>query len=150
MGFPILGRNSKRPAQTSDPRELYDAYFPRLFAFVHACVREADRATQIIVDSFFEAFASSPSDQDAFRLLLFRAARGRCWPNMKKAGVRNDSLTPREREVVALTFDAQLTRAEIGALCRLRGATVAHHLMVGLSKLRNQTPASLVAAHFNA
>jgi len=148
MGLPIFGRNKSQPAQAQDQRELYNAYFPRLFAFVHSCVREADRATQIIVDSFFDAFASAPPDEDSFRLMLFRAARGRCWPSLRRAKAR-DTLTAREREVVALTFDARLSRAEIGALCRIRDSAVANHLMKGLSKLRDQTPASLVAAPLN-
>ena len=148
MGLPIFGRKKSQPAQARDPRELYNAYFPRLFAFVHSCVREVDRATQIIVDSFFDAFASAPSDEDSFRLMLFRAARGRCWPTLKRAKSR-DTLTPREREVVALTFDARLSRTEVGRLCRMRDSAVAYHLMKGLSKLRDRTPASLVAAHLN-
>ncbi len=146
MGLPILNRRKTRPATTADPRELYNSYFPRLFAFVHSCVREADAATRIIVDSFFDAFASAPSDEEGFRFVLFRAARSRCRPSLNKAGARGDPLTPREREVVALTFDARLTRTEIGRLCRMRSAAVAAHLIKGLSKLRHQTPPALGAA----
>ncbi len=145
MGLPILSRRKTQRVNTADPRELYDAYFPRLFAFVHSCVREADAATRIIVDSFFDAFASAPSDEEGFRFVLFRAARSRCRPSLTKAEAR-DSLTPREREVVALTFDARLTRVEVGRLCRMRSAAVAHHLLKGLSKLRHQTPPALGAA----
>ena len=47
----------------------------------------------------------------------------------------NDGLSPREREVISLVFDAQLDRTQIGALLGIKQEVLAVTLVRGLRKL---------------
>ena len=152
MALNILTRERRSPgpaAEATDPAERYNAYFPRLFAYVRSCLGDdGDRAREIIVDSCFHTLDRYPSaPEQEFRFALFRTARRLCQSALKRGSARDDHLTPREREILVLTFDAQLTRSEISRLCRLRESAVTAHLMTALRKLRQQASPAITAAY---
>lgn len=152
MGLRFLKRSEQM--ESSNPRELdrvserYNAYFPRLFAYVHSCVGGDIPTQDIIVQAFSRAFQrAGNAGEDGFRTVLFRTARRLCHPTLKHYRPdHDDSLNTREREVVSLVFDAGLTRIQIAHLFRIRETTIGSLLMTGLNKLKKQTsPAAATA-----
>ena len=153
MGLRLFKRN--RRTEDSSPRKIdrvterYNAYFPRLFAYVHSCVGGDMPTEDIIVQAFSRAFQrAGNAGEDRFRTVLFRTARRLCRPALKHFGPdHDDSLNPREREVISLVFDAGLTRNQIAHLFRIREATIGSLLMTGLSKLKKQTSPAAATAY---
>lgn len=153
MGLKLFRRKqhteATRPADMSTVNERYNAYFPRLFAYVRSCVGGDMPAEDIVIQAFSRAFSHPRSaDEDRFRSVLFRSARGLCRPALKQARVDDDdSLNPHEREALSLVFDAGLTREQIARLFRIRESTVSALLMTGLRKLKEQTSPAAAAAY---
>jgi len=153
MGLNILRRKqhteATRPADMGAVNERYNAYFPRLFAYVRSCVGGEMPAQDIVIQAFSRAFSHPDSaDEDRFRTVLFRTARRLCRPALKQARVDDDdSLNRREREALSLVFDAGLTREQIARLFRIRESTVSALLMTGLRKLKEQTSPAAAAAY---
>ena len=153
MGLQFFKR--RRQAEGSSPKNLesvnerYNAYFPRLFAYVHSCVGGDIPAQDIVVQAFFRAFErAGGSDEDKFRAVLFRTARDLCHPALKDARSDDgDSLSARERDVISLVFDAGLTQGQIARLFRIRKTVVSSLLMAGLRKLKEQTSPAAAAAY---
>jgi DNA-directed RNA polymerase specialized sigma24 family protein len=130
-------------------KERYDAYFPRLFAYVHSCVGSDMQTQDIVIQAFSRAFCrAGTSDEQKFQATLFRAARRLCRQSLK-SGRSDDkeSLSPREREIISLVFDASLTRRQIANLFGIRETTVGSALMTGLRKLNKQTSPAAAAAY---
>lgn len=133
-------------------RQLYTTYFPRLFAYVLSCLGDDRGAAEEMTAEVFERALrrrSSDGDERAFRLALFSTAHRLCWPVLKK-GRPGDPLEAREREIIALTFDAQLPPGEIATILRASRGSVTGALMSGLRKLRDQTPPAVLAAYLRA
>ena len=153
MGLKLLRRKqhteATRPADMGAVNERYNAYFPRLFAYVRSCVGGEMPAQDIVIQAFSRAFSHPNSaDEDRFRSVLFRTARRLCRPALKQARVDDDdSLNRREREALSLVFDAGLTREQIARLFRIRESTVSARLMTGLRKLKEQTSPAAAAAY---
>jgi len=153
MGLTLLRRRQNtevtHPADLGAFDERYNAYFPRLFAYVHSCVGGEIPAEDIVIQAFSHAFRHpSSADEDRFRTILFRTARRLCRPALKQAtGDGDDPLNPREREILSLVFDAGLTREQIAQLFRIRQSTVSTLLMTGLRKLKEQTSPAAAAAY---
>ncbi len=151
MGLQFFKRRQERmgsgPTEMDGVRERYNAYFPRLFAYVHSCVGGDIPTQDIIVQAFSRAFCrAGSSDEDRFRIVLFRTARRLCRPALKDCrSDDSDSLNPREREVLSLVFDAGLTRDQIARLFRIRETTVNSALMTGLRKLNGQASPAAAA-----
>lgn len=151
MGVNILARGRNRRT-SADPeatmKERFAAYYPRLFAYLHACLGNDEAvAKELVVEAFAQAFQRSPnSSEEAFRSTLLAAAR-RLLRRRRGPSPPNDPLTPREREVLSLAFDFQLPRREIARLLHLREDTVTATLLQGLRKLRDQTSPSVLAAY---
>ena len=125
----------------------FGAHFPQLFAYVRAFVDDDAGARDIVVEAFSRAFVRCPDVPDGeFRLVLFSLARGLCRP--VGIGRVDGALSSRERDVLALLFDAQLNRGEIGRLLKVKERAVTAALVGGLRKLRATPPAAL-AAQFN-
>ncbi len=116
--------------------ERFGAYFPRLFAYACAATSDEEAARDVVVAAFSEAYARDDATDDEFELDLFRTARAICQSGEYRASRHNDGLTPREREVLSLVFDAQLDRAQISALLAIRQEAVGATLVRGLRKLR--------------
>ena len=153
MGLKLFRRKqhneATRPADMGTVNERYNAYFPRLFAYVRSCVGGEMPAQDIVIQAFNRAFDHPRSaDEDCFRSVLFRTARRLCRPALKQARVDDgDSLNAREREALSLVFDAGLTREQIARLFRIRESTVSARLMTGLRKLKEQTSPAAAAAY---
>jgi DNA-directed RNA polymerase specialized sigma24 family protein len=90
-----------------------------------------------VIDSFARVFAQSKATTDEeFPIALFSVAREICHQKGLRGSDAEGDLSSREREVVALVFDAQFNRAQIASLLRLKDADVASVLLRGLRKLR--------------
>ena len=153
MRFAFLkrGKKTERPGPTDlgSSTERYETYFPRVFAYVYACVGRDKPAQEIVVQAFHRAFQrAGSSDEDRFRTVLFRSARRMCRPVIKNRRPNDDdSLDPREREVMSLVFDARLTRGQIAHVFHISETSVSSLLMTGLRKLKEQTSPAAVAAY---
>lgn len=154
MGIRFLGRNGHKDDNTSAPNhdrtsERFNAHFPRVFAYVRTCVGGEIPTQDIVVKAFAQAFKDAGhADDDKFHAALFRAARGMARPALKNIP-SDDTLGPREREMLALVFDAGLTRSQIVELFRFRESTVSALLVSGLRKLKEQTSPAVAAAYAN-
>lgn len=117
-------------------RSRFGAYFPRVFAYVHSLLGDEEAAREIVIETFTTAFADgSDVSENEFPVLLFSAAHKRCGDFSPRAGA-NEGLSAREKEVVSLIFDAQLTRLEVGRVLGITQESVASTLLQGLKKLR--------------
>ena len=155
MGFGLFKRTPDRggsgPAGLESTVERYNAYFPRVFAYVHTCVGGEMPAQEIVVTAFYRAFErAGRAGEDQFQAVLFRTARRLCRPALKeRKSDDGDSLNQREREVLSLVFDAALTRDQIARLFRIRETTVSSLLVTGLRKLKEQTSPAAATAYLN-
>ena len=153
MRFAFLKREQKTeppgPADIGSTTERYEAYFPRVFAYVYACVGRDKPTQEIVVQAFHRAFQrAGSSDEDRFRTVLFRSARRMCRSVSKNRRSNDgDSLDPREHEVMSLVFDAGLTRDQIAHVFHISETSVSSLLMTGLRKLKEQTSPAAVAAY---
>ncbi len=153
MGLQFFNRTQEAegsgPGEMNSVKERYDAYFPRLFAYVHSCVGGDMRTQDIVIQAFSRAFrGAGTTDDEKFHSILFRTARRLCRPALKDSGSDDsDFLNLREREIISLVFDAGLTRKQIGHLFRIRESTVGSALMTGLRKLNKQTSPAAAAAY---
>ncbi|MCH7577569.1 MAG: sigma-70 family RNA polymerase sigma factor [Chloroflexi bacterium] len=153
MGFAFLKREQKTerlgPTDLGNTTERYETYFPRLFAYVYACVGGDEPAQEIVVQAFHRAFQrAGSSDEDRFQTVLFRSARRMCRPVIKNRRSNDgDSLNPREHEVMSLVFDAGLTFDQIAHVFHISETSVSSLLMTGLRKLKEQTSPAPVAAY---
>ena len=149
MGLSMLSRSGGHEASLAAQQTLqgrFGAHFPRLFAYVYSYVGDATAAREIVADAFIHAFACCPDFPDStFRLVLFETARGRCRAAVPAKAPFDGLLSPREREVISLLFDAQLSRREVGRLLKIGEDAVTSALMRGLKKLRAAAPAILAA-----
>src|SRR3972149_159911 len=95
MGLKLLRRKqhteATRPADMGAVDERYNAYFPRLFAYVRSCVGGEIPAEDIVLQAFSRAFSHPDSaDEDRFRTVLFRTARRLCRPALKQPTLDGD------------------------------------------------------------
>lgn len=136
----VLSNGQSTSAGASDAacRARFARYFPRLFAYVHSSVRDEMRARDMVADVFSDAYARHGrcSDEE-FCIWLFAGARHA----LQSAGFASatDGLSARERDVVSLLFDGQLTRREVAMLLSISEDTVASTLLKALRKLREGT-----------
>ena len=154
MRFRLFRRNEEATGPPPRPKmggleERFSAYFPRLFAYVRSCVGGDMPAQEIAVEAFTVALKKGGGgDEDEFRTILFRTARRLCRPGLKHhASDADDLLDRREREILALVFDAGLSREQIARLFRIRTATVNSRILTGLRKLKAQTSPAAAAAY---
>ena len=151
FAFPKREQKTERlgPTDMVSATERYETYFPRVFAYVYACVGRDEPAQEIVVQAFHRAFQrAGSSDEDRFRTVLFRSARRLCRPVTKnRRSNEGDSLDPREHEVISLVFDAGLTRDQIAHVFHISETSVSSLLMTGLRKLKEQTSPAAVAAY---
>ncbi len=148
LNFPLNGKSGDRSSQERAVQALFGAHFPRLFAYTRSCVRDDAAAGQIVAEAFCRAFARLPdASDDELRLALFADARQLCAAATTRGEQAGDPLSAREREVLALLFEAQLSRREIGRLLRMKEQAVNCALLRGLRKLRASVSPATVAAY---
>ena len=103
---------------------------------VCAATGDDEAARDVAVSAFSEAFARPDVREDEFELDLFRTARAICQSGEYRVRRHNDGLSPRERDVISLLFDAQLSRLQISTLLGIPQDAVGSTLVRGLRKLR--------------
>ena len=126
----------KTGARREVQSERFAAYFPRLFAYACAATGDDEAARYVVVSAFSDAFSRADAREDEFEIDLFRTARAICQSGEYRVRRHNDGLTPQEREVISLLFDAQLDCAQIGVVLGISEEGVATTLVRGLRKLR--------------
>ncbi|MGH8629789.1 MAG: RNA polymerase sigma factor, partial [Burkholderiales bacterium] len=131
-----MDRAATSIAGTDDlERQRFEQFFPRLFAYAFSFVGDDAGARDVVIEAFSRAFTFDRAlNDEQFPMALFAIARGMLHPEGRKGP--NDGLTPREREVVALLFDARLSRREVAALMRIGDEAVTAALLRGLRKLQ--------------
>lgn len=151
MGLSLLSRNRRQahpPAVEQSLQERFSAYFAPLFAYARSFVDDDTAASEIVVEAFSRALARSPQLSDGeFRLVLFGMARDLCDSAASGKAREDDPLSPRQREVLSLLFDAQLSRSEIGRLLKVKEETITSAIAQGLLKLRASTTPATIAAY---
>lgn len=118
-------------------RRRFARYFPGLFAYVRAMSDDYSAGVDIVVTAFEAALSETHADEDAFVLSLFANARGLCGGS----SMHDTS----EREVLSLTFDAQLTREQVSVLLELPVDAVISTLLRGLGRLQTLRAATEAA-----
>ena len=110
-------------------RRRFSRYFPGLFAYVRAMSDGYSTGVDKIVSAFEIALSEPHGNEDAFVLSLFANARELC-------SVDSTAHDVSEREVLSLTFDAQLTREQVSVLLELPVSAVVSTLLRGLRRLQ--------------
>jgi DNA-directed RNA polymerase specialized sigma24 family protein len=136
MGLMTKNGNQGTPAAKDLHRARFGAYFPRVFACAHSLTGDETTAREIVVEAFSRAFASPNLNDDEFSLLLFAATRDLCRAAQTSAKV-SGRLNSRERELLAMVFDARLTRDEIRRLMDTTEQALASTLLQALRKLQS-------------
>jgi RNA polymerase sigma factor (sigma-70 family) len=156
--------------------ELYDQYFPKVFAYVYGRVQHKEASLDIVSDVFEKAFVKKQSlrSKEAFGSWLFTIARNEVASHWRKekpavkamqdAAWQNElnqkpsspedtllhrerihhlsallrQLPPREQEIIALKFDAELTNREIAGILGTSEVNVRVTIFRALRKLRER------------
>lgn len=127
---------------TSDAqRRRFASYFPKVFAYAHSWTNDEVRSREIVIEAFARAFSRGlHSSEDDFAVVLFSVTRDLC-SGARSCSAPNDTvLTDPERDVLALLFDAQLTRRQVGSLLTMPEESVVTTLVNGLRKLKRVLP----------
>ncbi len=138
--------NPQEGPEHAAKRQRFEQYFPRVFAYVSSCTGDDSVSRQIAAEAFIRTFAfrRDLNDED-FPVLLFATARDLCHNASSRSGA-DDGLSGRERDVVSLLFDAQLTRSQVSVLLGLRSEVVASTLIRALKRLRAKLPRAASSA----
>jgi DNA-directed RNA polymerase specialized sigma24 family protein len=137
MGLRTKNGNEGFPAVAVDlQRVRFGAFFPRVFACAHSLTGDETTAREVVIEAFSRTFAS-PGDltDDEFAIQLFATTRDLCRDAQTSASV-NDRLNSRERELLALVFDARLSREEIRRLMDTTEQALSSILLRALRKLQ--------------
>ena len=137
MGLRTKNGNESFPIVAVDlPRARFGAFFPRVFACAHSLTGDETTAREVAIEAFSRAFAS-PGDltDDEFALLLFATTRDLCRAAQTSSSA-NDRLDGGERELLALVFDARLSREEIRRLMDTTEQALSSILLRALRKLQ--------------
>lgn len=144
-----MGRSEKRTEADLDPvgslgearQSRFATYFPKVFAYAHSWTLDEARSRDIVIEAFARAFSrSTDPDEDDFAVVLFSVTRDLCCGIRSTTGPTDAGLTDPEREVLALLFDAQLTRHQVGSLLTMPEESVVTTLVNALRKLKRVLP----------
>jgi hypothetical protein len=125
------------PLTAKDLRSArFGAFFPRVFACAHSLTGDETTAREIVVEAFSQAFANPKNlSDDEFALLLFSTVRDLC-RSAQTPSPANGNLNVRERELLALVFDARLTRDQIRRVLDTTEQALSSALLGALRKLQ--------------
>lgn len=134
MGLRTRDGNGIAVAAKDLQRARFGAFFPRVFACAHSLTGNETTAREVTVEAFSRAFAHlvGQSDDD-FTLVLFAATRDLC--REANPGARG-RLNSRERELLALVFDARLSGDAIRRLMDTTEQALSSILLGALRKLQ--------------
>ena len=142
MGMRLLSGNAGRSGIDQEGRRnRFDAYFPRVFAYVQHCAGDETVTREMVTEAFARAFARAGKlGEEDFRLALFGAARELM--DLIRGPSTREGLTVRERDLVALLFDGLLDHREVARLLSISEEGVTAELVRALKKLRTgkETP----------
>jgi hypothetical protein len=129
--------------------ERFGAFFSRAFACALSLTGNEARAREVVIEAFSRIFGDHGNlSDDEFVVSLFHSLRELCRalpPNTAQA----DQLTGRERELLALVFDARLSRDVIRRITRTSEEGISSALLSALRKLRGDAvPAATASLHF--
>lgn len=131
------------PLEDDARRARFGAYFPRVFGYVQHRIGDENAAREIVVESFTQVFSGRELREEEFRLALFGTARRLCGTGRAR-NTAEECLTPRERDILALLFDAQLSRDEAALLLETQEASVTAEFVRALKKLRSGTGSQVI------
>ena len=131
------GAEGATPDAARDPQGArFGAYFPRVFACAHSLTGDEATAREVVIEAFSRTFAHDADlSDDEFVMVLFDTARDLCRTAQPGSGL-NGALSTRERELLALVFDARLSMDVIRRLMRTSEQALASALLRALRKLR--------------
>ena len=135
----VRSNRPKTGARRDLQQERFAAYFPRVFAYACAATGDEEAARDVVVASFSDVYLLPDMRGDEFELALFGNARELCLSPEFRLKRPDDGLGTRERDVISLVFDAQLSKTQVAALTGVPEETVATILLRGLRKLRSRT-----------
>lgn len=122
-------------------RRRFATYFPKVFAYAHSWTLDEDRSREVVIEAFARSFSRGINpDEEDFAVVLFSVTRDLCSGARSASGPTDGALTDPEREVLALLFDAQLTRRQVGSLLTMPEESVVTTLVNGLRKLKRVLP----------
>ena len=144
MGLRFLHRG--RNGDADDILRLFDAYFPRAFAYGYSNLGDEAATREVVASAFSETLAEAPlKDEKAFRLILFSSIRSHCRERKRKMPL-DIGLAGPERDVITLAFDAGLTSEEV---CHVLGSDDASdYLMSALDRMRQTASSSIIPSFF--
>ncbi len=122
-------------------QDRFVCYFPRVFAYALGITGDETTAREVTVAAFAVAYSLPDMREREFEVEIFRCARESV-RGIGGARRSRDGLSPREREVLSLVFDGQLSRDQVARLLSLRPETILGTLLKGLRKLRDPLPAA--------
>jgi len=121
-------------------RRRFVEYFPRVFAYAYSWTMDEEKSREVVIEAFARSLSRrAAKNEDDFAVVLFSATRDLCSGVRSISGQTNPWLSDPEREVLALLFDAQLTRQQVGSLLTVPEESVVTMLVNGLRKLTNVT-----------
>lgn len=131
------GTEGSFSSAAKDPQGArFGAYFPRVFACAHSLTGDEDTAREVVIETFSRTFTLDAGlGDDEFAIVLFDTARDLCRAAQPGSGL-NGALSRRERELLALVFDARLSMDLIRRLMRTSEQALASALLRALRKLR--------------
>jgi DNA-directed RNA polymerase specialized sigma24 family protein len=130
----LVGGGAQRRS-IATPKRRFGTYFPRVFAYAYALTGNEAAANEIVSEAFAQIFSlEAELPEEEFIVDLFMLARdlSRAVPETSASG----ALTTREREVLALVFDARLSREEIRRLMNTTEQGLSATLLRALRKLQ--------------
>lgn len=138
------GKPGKGSTTENDARRArFGEYFPRVFAYLQHNTGDEKAAREIAGESFTQVFAGRELREEEFRLALFGTARRLCGTR-RAPNAAEEGLTARERDILALLFDAQLSRQEVASLMGMQEAAVTRELVRALKKLRSGSGSQVI------
>jgi hypothetical protein len=124
--------------------QRFEAYYPRLFAYVLSNVGNPGRARDIVTGVFMRVLkAGAEAPDEAFRIILFSNAREACMKQARAIPL-DFGLTDSEREAITLVFDARLSLGEAEAVS---GKKLSALLQCGLEKARGVRRTEIPSFH---
>lgn len=112
-------------------------HFPKLFAYVLSWTGDEKVSRDIVIEAFSRVFGrATPASDEDFAIALYGVTRDLCSGVRKSYAQGSNDLNDPEREVLALLFDAQLTRGQVSSLLKMPETKVAATLVNGLRKLK--------------
>jgi len=147
--------------------DVYEQFFPRLFAYVYGRVHNVHLTEDLVADVFERAYVKIDSlrSEEAFSTWLFAIARNAIISHGRKYGresvvdhdvlkdiaparasveseiLMREEISQREQDIIALKFDAELSNTQISEIMELSEPNVRVILFRTLRKLRQMMAA---------